>query len=849
MGYNSNKRQLDSAYITLGSKMISGVDKMLPAYESLLTLNLFKDVPADQLRMISKDCEIITLRANQHVVSQGDVLKNFFIVTAGELEVYVEDEYGDKFVLHRLLVGDYYGDICLLTGEPSYVNISSVKKSEVIVFNDQAFQKLIKVIPQLNDMIIKNLSCQIRKINKEKMAARNKQLALSTFILESRSYLKQLVGQSRFTKTLRHKLEEQAKHSEPLLITGEKGTGKLLAANLIHKQSTKSDLPFIVVDCEELVDDEEGNRLLGPSLKTSSQLSQFSYIELAQRGTLYLNDIELLPREALLRLIKYVEQYRDVRIIMASTVDKPGQYIERKKPGITTDSLFKNSIHLEPLRNRKRDIPELVNYFVNLKCKKYEKETMTLTQDAVEKLLTYDYQQGNIQELEEIIDRAVLLTDGKIIEADGIILGKVTPSGAGYNLLDLKAFKEWVLQKKWPHRAQLLMTLIFLAVIIISFAGQNQNQWINIFTWKVLGPGVIIATLLLGRVVCSICPFAMLASLAQNLKCFGKQLPRYLTNNYYIAFIFLFCLIFWYEEYFFIYDSPYLTGLLLVAIATAAITCGLLFKGHAWCRYMCPLGAIFSVCSTMSLVELRAKTDICLNKCQSFNCFKGSSTAGGCPMLLHAMYIDSNINCKLCLKCVTNCPNDSIKLSIRPPYREIWQLSNVHGGIAALVIFFAFMLIPPLTLASLKSQYPEHWKLLFNLFYWLLFALLLAIVIRFLRKHLPNKSFTPYLRMSLAFIPLITAAHICHQLANKFGELNSISLQLILVGNHRQIFAFSASSLLLFFLMISGLLVTIFCLFRVLPQLKDRWVGNVAFAVSLGYFFLTSYLLSLGINL
>jgi transcriptional regulator with AAA-type ATPase domain/NAD-dependent dihydropyrimidine dehydrogenase PreA subunit len=800
----------------------------MQVYKTLQGLKLFKEVATDQLRIISDDCNIITLRTNHPIVSHGDVLKNFFIVISGELAVYVEDEYREKIVLHRLLAEDYYGDICLLTGEPSDVNISSVKKSKVVVFNDEAFQRLIKVIPQLNDQIIKNLSSQIRKINIEKAAAKNKQLALATSILESRSSLKRLVGQSKFTKMLRRTLENQAKHCEPLLITGEKGTGKLLAANLINKQSTRKDLPFIVVDSEELANDEAGNRLLG----------QFSYLELAQRGTLFLNDIELLPKAALLRLIKYVDQHRDVRIIMASAVNNPDQYIEKRKPGVATYNLFRNSIHLEPLRNRKRDIPELVNYFVNLKCKKYEKETMTPDSNAIEKLLTHDYQQANIQELEEIIDRAVLLTDGEIIEADSIILGQVSQNRSGYNLLGLQCFKELVYQKKWPQRPQLLVTVMFFGILLISLLGGNQNEWINIFTWKVLGPAIIIASLLLGRIVCSVCPFSMLASLAQNLKCYGKQLPTYMKRYYYITIMLLFSLIFWYEEYFSINNSPYLTGLLLVAIAVAAIICGLLFKGHAWCRYLCPLGAIFSVCSPLSIVELRANTDICQNKCQTFNCYKGSS-GSGCPMLQHAMYMDSNINCKLCFKCVTNCPNDSIKFSIRPPFQEIWQLSNVHGGIAVLVICFALMLIPPLTLDSLKSLYPDHWRLIFNLFYWLLFCLL-AVVAFLLREQISNKTFTPYLKMSLAFVPLISAAHISHQLATKFGELNTISLQLVFSSKQQNFFVSSADNVLQTFVMITGLMVTLYCLFRVLPQLKQRWVGYISLAVSLAYFLLVS---------
>lgn len=811
-------------------------------FKTLQGINLFKGISPDHLHAISDDCSILTLRVDDTAVSQGEILKSFFIVSAGELAVYAEDEDGEKFVLDRLFPGDFYGDICLLTGEPSPVNVSAVRKSEVILFDDEAFQRLIQLIPQLNHKIIKTLSAQIQKVNLENTNAKNKELALATFMLESRSYLKRFVGQSKFSKRLRHQIDDHAKHSEPLLITGEKGTGKLLVANLIHKQSVRKELPFIVVDCEELSQDEEGGKLLGPLSRNGTLPDQFSYLDLAQRGTLYLNDIELLPKRALLRLLEYVNRSREVRVIMASIGNNPGQYIEKKLPGVAYYTLFRNSLGLEPLRNRKRDIPELINYFVALKCKKYEKQTMTLAPDAVEKLLSLDYQQSNIQELEEIIDRAVILTDGRTLEADSIILGEVTRSRPGYNLLDLPKFKGLVQQKIWPQRAQLLITIIFLGILFFSFNGGNHNLWINLFTWKVMGPVIIIASLLLARVACSICPFSQLASLAQNLKCFGKQIPTFLTRYYYITFIFLFSLIFWYEEYFSIKDSPYLTGLLLVTIAAAAVTCGFLFKGHVWCRYMCPLGAIFAVCSTLSPVELRAKTDICQNQCQTYNCFKGSSRTG-CPMLLHAMYIDSNINCKLCFKCVTNCPNDSMKFSLRPPCREIWQLSNVHGGFAALIVFFALMLLPPLTLETLKNHYPSQWHLLFNLFYWLLFASLLAWVIVFVRKHLSEKYFIPYLRMSLSFIPLITAAHISHQLGAKFGELKTISIQLVNVQDHQYLFTTSACAFLQTFLMIFGLLLTLYCLFRVRPQLKHRWVSSTAFAAALGYFSLVMFLL------
>ncbi|MEG6523239.1 cyclic nucleotide-binding domain-containing protein [Desulfotomaculum sp. 1211_IL3151] len=811
-------------------------------YKTLHDLNLFKGIPSEHLHAISKDCTLKTLRVQDPIIYQLEVLRNFFIVSSGELEVYTTDENGEKVILDRLLSGDYYGDICLLTGEPSPVNISAVRKSQVIIFDDNAFQRLIHLLPNLSNRIIKTLSSQLQKVNLENTAAKDKQLALATFMLESRSYLNRLVGQSKFSKVLRHKMDDLAKHSEPLLLTGEKGTGKLLIANLIHRQSKRKELPFIVVDCEELSQDEEGNKLLGPLSKTSTPLDQFSYLDLAQRGTLYLNDIELLPRGALLRLLEYVNRSREVRIIMASLLNNPSQYIEKRFPGVTCYPLFRNGLYLEPLRNRKKDIPELLKHFVELKCTKHNKEIMELAPDAVEKLLSHDYQQSNIQELEEIIDRAVILTEGKVIEADSIILGEVTRSLTGYNLLNWQFFKELIQQQKWPQRAQLLVTIIFLSILLFSYIGGNDNPFISLLTWKVMGPAIIIACLVLARTACSICPFSQLASIAQHLKCFEKHFPAFLTRYYYITIGFLFSLILWYEEYFVIKDSTYLTSLLLIAISLAAITCGLLFKGHVWCRYMCPLGAIFAVSSTLSVVELRTKTDICQNQCMSFNCYKGNSRSG-CPMLLHAMYIDSNINCKLCFKCVTNCPNDSIKFSLRPPGREIFMLSNVHGGFAVLVIFFAFMLIPPLTMESIKAHYPFQWKLLFNLFYWLLFTLLLVIVVAYVKKHLSSKYFTPYLRLSLGFTPLIAAANISYQLGSKFDELKVISLQLVYGIGKQQLFTTNACSFLQTFLMLFGLLWTLYCLFRILPQIRHKGVTITAVASALGYFALLMYFL------
>ncbi|MEG6513328.1 sigma 54-interacting transcriptional regulator [Desulforamulus ruminis] len=812
-------------------------------YPLLKSLSLFKGISDHLLLDISSHCSLKTLRTQDLMVSQGEILNKFFIVLAGELEVYTQDEHGEKIILDRLSSGDYYGEICLLTGEPSPVCISTAKKSQIIIFEDRGFENLIQWVPELNHKVIKTLSSQLIKVNDEIFAARNKELSLASFIIHSRNDWHELVGQSKFTKILRHKIDEIARHNEPVLILGEKGTGKILAANLIHTHGMRNEKPFIVVECEELAKDEEGNKLLGPLAKMERLTDGFSYLDLAQGGTLFLNDIELLPKGALLRLMDYVNRSREVRILMASTVSNPTRYIEKKFPGIVCNALFRNLLYLEPLRNRKRDIPELLNHFVALKSKKYEKQGLSLSPAATEKLLYHDYQQANVRELEEIIDRAVLLTNSSVIEAETIILGEVIKSNPGYNLLQWGFLKNLIHHKIWPHRAQQGMSLIFIGILFFTFTGNNSNLWINTFTWKFMGPMIILVSLLLARISCSICPFAFLASKAQEIKCYARPVPDIISKNYYLFFSFLFSLIFWYEEFFDIKDVPYLTGLLLLAISAAAITCGLLFRGQIWCRYLCPLGAIFAVCSTLSPVELRAKTDICQNKCQTFNCYKGD-TRTGCPMLQHAAYLDSNMNCKLCFKCVLNCPNDSIRFSLRPPGREIWRLSNVHGGMAALVLFFGLMLLPLCLLPEIKNTYPQHWKWVFNFSYWTLFLLLTAFVVLFLKKRVLAKNFVPYLRMSLAFIPLITGSHISYQLGTKFSPLKNYLVQLSSLKTSSPLLTTTACYFLQAHFMVIGLLFTGYCLTKISPKVKNKWLNAAAFFLALGYFTLVLLLLA-----
>lgn len=807
----------------------------VPNLELIQENPFFAGVSKETLTKITELCCQRLLRCQEVLVSQGESIDHFYILCDGELELTMDLDTEERLGVKRLQQGDFYGEICLLTGEPSDVNIVALKKSTLLVFDKQGFVKLTKLLPTMNEKVIKTLSAQLNRVNEEKIAAKSRELALAKLLTESKYMLPDLIGKSKFVRSLRHQINERARDVEPLLITGEKGTGKVLIANLIHRASKRKGKPFIVVECGELLGDSDGDKIFNTRWEVSGR---YSYLELVQGGTLVLNNIELLPANVLGNLINYLNHSREVRFMMTSTLENPLTYIAAKIPGADCDALFGSRIHVESLRKRKRDIPQLITHFVKETTCKYQKPGQVLSQEALEKLLAYDYRQANIKELAEIIERAVILTDGPVISADAILLGVVSGPYQGADLLKVPLLKRLLQNRIWPKGIQIFVTLVFGLVTIGCFWGGITASLINQLTWFYWGPVIVVAALVLGRVPCSVCPFSYIASRVQRVRCYQKNIPPLLTKHYYVILLFLFALIFWYEEFFNLRASPFLTGCLFLALTLGAVICGVLYSGDVWCRYLCPLGAIISTCATLAVVELRAKTDLCLHQCQTYNCYKGGGTAG-CPLMQHAMYIDSNMNCKFCFQCFLNCPQQAIKFNLRPPGREIWTVTNMNSGMAVVVAGLGMMLLPPLLKEPLMLSFPGQWQSIFQLIYWLTFAcLVVGCVVLFKRSAIFKKGL-PFTRLIFSLIPLIAAGHCAYQLS-RFTSL--AHYQLVNSFSPQRLPLIDINTLLQMLLMVGGLLFTLVCIFhnrREIRPIGVKW----ALVMSLTYYLVVSSVL------
>ncbi|MBT9537322.1 MAG: sigma-54-dependent Fis family transcriptional regulator [Nitrospirae bacterium] len=253
-----------------------------------------------------------------------------------------------------------------------------------------------------------------------------------------------LVGESQKIRDLREQMEMAARSNSRVLIFGESGTGKEVAARLLHEKSPRDGKPFVEVNCaaipQELIESElfghEKGSFTGAFEKKNGKF------ELADGGTLFLDeigDMSLQTQAKVLRVIETQEFQRvggnkninvDVRIIAATNKDLRE---EVKKGSFREDLFFRLNViplFVPPLRERKDDIPILVEYFLDSLAEEYGKPPRKILPAALKYLQSYDWP-GNVRELKNVIERLVIMTPSNIIDAKNLFI-PVEHDGADY---------------------------------------------------------------------------------------------------------------------------------------------------------------------------------------------------------------------------------------------------------------------------------------------------------------------------------------------------------------------------------------------------------------------------------
>lgn len=272
------------------------------------------------------------------------------------------------------------------------------------------------------------------KLKNEKLLSLQKQLQAENIILKQgveNLKLNDFLTQNSYMQKLLEKVGLAAESNAPVLIEGETGTGKELIARTIHELSDRKGRSMVTVNCAALPESLIESELFGheKGAFTGATTQKPGRFELANNGTLFLDELGELPLQLQPKLLRAIQQGEferlggtktiktNVRIIAATNQNLKKKVADKTFRG---DLFFRLNVfhfNLPPLRNRTDDISLLVELFVNKYNIKYKKQVSVIPKNTIKKLMSYSWP-GNVRELENIIERAVITSPSKTLVVD-----------------------------------------------------------------------------------------------------------------------------------------------------------------------------------------------------------------------------------------------------------------------------------------------------------------------------------------------------------------------------------------------------------------------------------------------
>jgi len=266
-----------------------------------------------------------------------------------------------------------------------------------------------------------------------------------------------IVGQSRAVVDLIRRIELVSATRSTVLITGETGTGKELVARAIHNINGQERLPFIKVNCaaipETLLESELFGHVRGAF--THAVGARKGKFALAHRGSIFLDEIGTMNVALQAKLLRVLQEREieplgserseqvDVRVIAATNRDLRQLVAEGRFQDDLYYRLHVIPLFVPPLRARTDDIPMLAAHFVAKYAARCGKQVDAIEEEAISALMAHRWP-GNIRELENTIERAVVLTTGSTLTADVVTVESVTPRAAGIPSLNIRENVEWI---------------------------------------------------------------------------------------------------------------------------------------------------------------------------------------------------------------------------------------------------------------------------------------------------------------------------------------------------------------------------------------------------------------------
>jgi transcriptional regulator with AAA-type ATPase domain/NAD-dependent dihydropyrimidine dehydrogenase PreA subunit len=752
-------------------------------------------LPQEVLMAIAPLLQTKTIPPYQDVIIEGTEADGLYILREGHIES------NSKIARSvGLLCGSVINLQAILLKQPVQQSITTIDESQFYFIEPDNFQHLVSRYPEITQIFSKYLAERVENLSSQLVYEQERQLFLRPYLVSRAK--KGIIGKSRYAVRLRDQVQKAARNRKSVLIFGEPGLEKDDLGALIHFGSGDRKEPIIKINCSKI--QTSGADLFGRAF------GKPGLIEALGKGTLIFNNIQDLEPKLLPPILHFIETgtYRPISFpgeLLDEEKSSPARIITIAEKSISElETLSHHVIKVPPLRVRKPDIDDLVDYYISIICRNRCLEKPRITPEALRKLQAYDFP-NNQRELENLVERAMRQLQGGFEITEEIIWPSQSKKKQfRWNLLNAyPQLRIFLRSNWWPERINYGFTAAFFAfIVIILFVGpqtRSQNFALNLF-WAWWWPLILIGFPFVGRLWCSVCPFMIYGEIFQkvSVKLFPRQLkkwPREKAEAWGGWFLYIgFALILLWEELGNLEDTAYLSAWLLLLITGGAIICSVIFERRFWCRYLCPIGGMNGMFAKLSMTELRAQQGICSAECNTYQCYKGGPEKGegketeGCPLYSHPAQLEDNRDCVLCMTCLKACPHRSVEFNLRPPGIELWT-SHLPRSYEVALLFLLCNTVFLHHLPQINQQLGLNLDLT-NFWIHGLFALATLSLptvfpwvshkfVVFLHQRENNLKTPKFWEIAYGYLPLVLAGNLAHYwylFLNEAGRILPVSL-------------------------------------------------------------------------
>jgi transcriptional regulator with AAA-type ATPase domain/NAD-dependent dihydropyrimidine dehydrogenase PreA subunit len=648
------------------------------------------------LDAIAQVIEVQIIPAQKTLFTEGTSPEALYILINGQLESESTNKNNPA-----LACGFIPGAVIhlkqLLLDELTPCTITTITECQLWIVPAAKFREIVNQYPEITQAFSRQLAQELAQITFAFNYEQERALALRPYLVTKAQ--RGIVGTSRYAVRLREQIREAANDRESVEIFGEPGLEKDNIAALIHYSSPQRREPIIKVNCGIL--QTSGADLFGRAGGKPGLL------EWLGEGTLVLNNIQELPPDLLPSLVELLQKNTYTPISRTGEpraqprISKARILMVAEKALPRVERCVGHSIKVPPLRVRKTDIQNQVDYYTSLYVRARGIPKPHITPEALRRLQAYDFP-GNLKELKNLVERAIVQA-GTANELTEEIFWSAETKKKQFrvNLLNVyPVLRRFLRSDWWPDRLNYGLTVtafaLMIAVLFLGPQTRDHNFALNLF-WAWWWPFFLFIFPFLGRIWCSVCPFMIYGEITQKLSLMLfprtlKRWPREQAEKWGGWFMFgLFTLIYLWEELWHLENTAYLSACLLLLITAGAMIFSSLFERRFWCRYLCPIGGMNGLFAKLSMTELRAQQGICSASCTTYQCYKGGPQknegmeTNGCPLYSHPAQLQDNRDCVLCMTCLKACPHRSVEFNLRPPGIELWTTHIPHNHEVALL--------------------------------------------------------------------------------------------------------------------------------------------------------------------